>query len=354
VPDQLEALEALFLYFLNDDQPAKALKAGKRLLDKYPDHVPSLEAYGRLCVKRGDYQEGLTALQAALKANPLDRKLRATVGTTRMLVARAAVEKKNIEAARPEYQAALSLLPAEEAPSVLCRWAAAELKAGDAARAEELLQQAAAHGTPLADAYVMLTETVRLKLPRPLKARFEAVFQAELEKAPVAKDVVPLVNYLAGLTKLEKPYTGAKGHQTKILKYVDRARTAPFTAGQIEALCQALLQSQAWKRVTAFAKRGQRDFPNDPVFPYLEAMSYGGAGEYGRDRWKATELLEKADRLAAAQPREARREELQEEIKRQLALLAATDPLGMLDNLFGGRVPDPFSDDEYDDDDGQW
>jgi tetratricopeptide (TPR) repeat protein len=351
VPDQLEALEALFHYYLRDDQEAKALKAGQRLLAKFPDHVPTLEAYGRLCLRRKDYEEGLRALQAASKANPLDRKLRAAVGQARLFIARAAAEQKNIEVARPEYQAALDLIPVEEAPSILCRWAAAEFKAGDAARAEELLQQAAAHGTPLFDAYCMLTEAIRLKLPRPLKTRFEAEFKQGLEQAPAANDAVALVTYLASLLNLDKPYVGAKTHQAKILKYVDRTLKVPFAANQIEELCRALLHLQAWKRVTAFAKRGQRDYPKDPVFPYLEAMSYGGGGEYGRDSWKASELLEKADRMVAALPREARREELQEEIKRQLLLLKAMNPFGMLGDFFGGPGPDPFYDDEYDDDD---
>jgi tetratricopeptide (TPR) repeat protein len=361
VPDQLEALEALFHYYLDDDQPAKAVKAGQRLLAKHPDHVPTLEAYGTLCLKRHVYEEGLRALQTALNANPLDRKLRAEVGQARMLIARVAAEKKDIEAARPEYQAALSLMPAEEAASILCRWAAAEFKAGDAARAEELMQQALTHGTPLFDAYCMLTEAVRLKLPRPLKTRFEADFKQGLEQKPVAKEAVALVSYLASLMKLDTPYVGAKTHQTKILKYVDRALKVPFTAGQSEEICKSLLHLKAWKRVTAFAKRGQREFPRDPVFPYLEAMSYGGGGEFGRDRWKAEQLLEKADRLSAALPREARREELQEEIKRQLLILSAMNPFGRLGNIFGGGFMDPFYDDDYDndyddddEDDGYW
>jgi hypothetical protein len=76
-------------------------------------------------------------------------------------------------------------------------------------------------------------------------------------------------------------------------------------------------------------------------------MSYGGGGEFGRDTWKARELLEKADRLLAKLPREARREELQEEIKRQLVLLSASSPFGFF-NVFGG-IPYLFDEDEDDD-----
>ena len=130
LPDQLEALEALFRYYLNDDQPAKARKAGTKLLDKFPDHVPTLQAYGRLCLEQKDFAEGLRILQHALSKNPLDRKLREEVGQAHLFVARVSAEKKQIDAARPEYQAAMGLVAAEDHASVLCRWAAAEFKAG--------------------------------------------------------------------------------------------------------------------------------------------------------------------------------------------------------------------------------
>jgi tetratricopeptide (TPR) repeat protein len=357
MPDLLEAHEALFRYYLRDDQQAKALKAGQRLLAKYPNHVPTLQAYGNLCLRRQDYAEGLRTLQTALAANPLDRNLRTEVGVARLLIARAAAEKKKIDEARMEYQAALGLMPPQDHASIFCRWAAAEFKAGAAAGAEELLQRAQPHGTPLFNAYVMLTETIRLKLPRPLKARFEAAFKEGLDQEPTAKDLVLLVPYHVGLWKQEKPYVGAKTHQSKLLKYVDRAGNVPFSAAELESLCDALLGLRAWKRLTAFSKRGQRAFPKDPVFPYLEAMSYSNMGAFGRDSWKARDLLEKADRLAAKLPREARREELQEEIKRQMLLVNANSPYGLFNNMFGGGMPYLFDEDEYDDedeDDGYW
>jgi tetratricopeptide (TPR) repeat protein len=356
VPDQLEALEGLFLYYLHNEQPAKAVKAAQRLLAIHPDHLPTLEAYGNLCMVRGENEEALRVLQHALKTNPLDRDLRAQVGNADLLIARAAAEKKSIDEARPHYQAALSLLPADEHALVLCRWAAAEFKAGEDSRAEELLLQAHAHGIPLAVAYCMLTETIRLKLPKALKTRFDAAFKEGLELPPTAKDVVAVVSYLAALSKLAKPYSGAKTHQTKILKYVDRASKARFTAAQLEQLCYRLLSLKAVKRLTPLAKRGQREFPKDPVFPYLEAMSFRPESAFGPTNWKTQNLLEKADRLLAELPREQRREELQEEVKRQLTLLTAMNPLNRFGDLFGGGgFVDDFYDDEDDyDDDEFW
>jgi tetratricopeptide (TPR) repeat protein len=347
MPDQLEALEALFRYYLDSDQPAQAKKAGKRLLKVHPDHVPTLEAYGGLCLKRKAYPDGLTALLHALNSNPLDRKLREKVGVARLLIARSAVERIDIEAARPEYRAALGLLPVEDAASILCRWAASEFKAGDVARAEELLQQASTHDTPVMAAYCMVTEAIRLKLSRPLKTRFETAFIDGFQGTPTAKDVTALVRYHAAVFGQKPLYAGAKTHQTRILKYVDQANKVSFSNTQLEALCRALLELQSRKRLGVFSKRGQEEYPADPVFPYLEAMSLLAGKEFDRCAWKAEDLLKKAERLVAAQPLEAHNLELNEQIRKQLILLDAMNPFGGMMNVFGGPL-DHFEDDDCD------
>src|SRR5262249_42166658 len=143
----------------------------RHLLKRFPEHAPTLEALADLRVKRQDYPEGLALYERALKANPLDRELRSKLSTTHLFSARAHAEAGQFDEARQEYQACLAL-DAEHEAAVLCKWAACEFKAGDAARAEELLGQALAKaGGRVAIAFSMLIEMIRLKLPRPLKAR---------------------------------------------------------------------------------------------------------------------------------------------------------------------------------------
>jgi hypothetical protein len=196
-------------------------------------------------------------------------------------------------------------------------------------------------------AYCMVTEAIRLKLPKPLKTRFETAFIDGLRNMPTGKDITALVLYHAAVFEQNPLYTGAKTHQIKILKFVDQAKKAPFTSTQLHELCRALLQLQAWKRLGAFSKRGHKEFRSDPAFVYYEAMSILAGNEFDRSTWKAEDLLKKAQRLAAAQPREAQNEAINEQIRKQLMLMAAMNPFGGMMDIFGGPL-DHFEDDEFD------
>ena len=129
----------------------------------------------------------LELFQRALRVNPLDRRLREKVSSVHTYAARGHVEAGRFDAARAEYQAALAYREAADATSVLCKWAACEFKAGDPARAEELLRQALAQpGSELAVAYSMVIEVIRLKLPRGLKQRFDRDFNEALGRPATA------------------------------------------------------------------------------------------------------------------------------------------------------------------------
>src|SRR5262249_15965374 len=141
-PDQLETHEALFHYFQQQEQEAKAAKAAQKLLERFPEHVPTLCELGDLKMGQEKYGEALTMFQRALKINPLDRRLRARVSTAHLFNARTFAESGRFDEARAEYQACLAYKEGEDEASALCKWAACEFKAGNKTRAEELLQQA--------------------------------------------------------------------------------------------------------------------------------------------------------------------------------------------------------------------
>src|SRR5207244_3051514 len=156
------------------EDSARAEKAARRLLERFPEHAPTLEGLADLCMARQSYDEALTLFQRALKANPLERRLRMRVGTAYSYKARQDAEAGRFEEARSGYQAALTYDDRDRNYPVLCKWAACEFKAGAPERAEELLARAhAEENNRLAVAFSMLIETIRFKLPRPLKNRFD-------------------------------------------------------------------------------------------------------------------------------------------------------------------------------------
>jgi tetratricopeptide (TPR) repeat protein len=349
-PDLLEAHEALFRLHRAAGRAAKAEKAGRALLERFPDHVPTLEGLGDVLLDREKYAEALELARRAFQAHPLDRTLRGKVVTTHMYLARSHAEADRFDDGRREYQAALALAEERDAPGVLCRWAACEFRAKDDARAEELLRQARARApSPLGVAYLMLVESVRLKLPRPLKARFEAEFKAGLEAPPTAAAAAFLAQTVYALHRHGAVYHGQKTHAKKVLAYVERARGADFGEQQLEDVCDVLAGMKATRAARRFTEFGTEKYPSNPLFPFLTALTYFTDDPLRTPVYPTKSLLETAERLARARPPDEKRDRLLEAIQLRLKALAALNPFGfgfmpdVFDDFFGG----PDEDDDY-------
>jgi tetratricopeptide (TPR) repeat protein len=358
-PDQLEPYEKLFHYYQQEDKPKKAEKAARQLLERFPNHLPTLEGLADLRARGHDHAEAVRLLQKAVQHNPLDRRLRLKLGTAHLFNARTLAEAGRFDDARAEYRTSLALNQENEA-SVLCKWAACEFKAGDNDRAKELIRQALAKaGTHLATAYSMLIETIRLKLPRTLKARFNQEFTQALAEPPTAVGAVAVAETAGSHRLADVTYFGQKTHEKKVFGYLDRARrTVTFTDEQLEAICTNVLPLGATKLLRAYVQLGQRHFPANPFFPLAEARSYMAQGE---DRvqtyfWKVKQLLTEAGRLADELPPDDRHKALREEIQDLQQAMAIFDPFGgMFQNLFDAfRDFGDGGEGEYDEDDDGW
>jgi tetratricopeptide (TPR) repeat protein len=349
-PGQLEPYEALFEHYQKREQDDKAEEAARRLLDRFPAHVKTLEALGDLCLRRSAPAEALGFFQRALKTNPLERRLRGKVSFAHLVHARSLVEAGRFPEARAEYQAALAYEGQGPSASVLCKMAACEFKAGETARAEELLQQAQAHSAgPLDVAYSMLIEIIRLKLPRPLKVRFDKEFNAGLAEPPTAATAVALATTMSAHAVMDVKYYGQKTHEKKVLAYLDKARRLPYTEQQLEALCRAMLGAKAWKQLRDFAAVGQRRFPENPLFYFLEAESYIAQGPHRCPVGRVHPLLERARQLASRLPPDAEQKQLLEEIQKRQQMIGLFNPFAM--NLFSGAFGSMFGEEEDWDDD---
>jgi tetratricopeptide (TPR) repeat protein len=353
--DQLEPYEELFHYYLQTKKLKKAEQAGRKLLERFPDHVRTLEELGDLVVERENYPEGIALYERALKANPLERRLRTKLGTTHLFYARAQAEAGRFDDARAEYRTSLALDNSGEA-AVLCKWAACEFKAADAARAEELLGQAMARaGGRLPIAFSMLIEVIRLKLPGSLKTRFNREFNESLAEPPTAAAAVDVVDTAAHHKASGVTYHGQKTHEKKVLAYLEKARQqCSFTEDQLQKVCEGLLALGVMRPLRAFTALARQQFPNNPHFPFLEAESYfAGASGYV-PIWQVGPLLEEASRLAGRLPPDEETKALWESIRDRQQELQALNPFG---NLFQTPFSELFGDEEddwADPDDGDW
>jgi tetratricopeptide (TPR) repeat protein len=316
--------------------------------------VPTLEALAELLSQQGKYAESLEFFRQAMKANPLDRRLRARVGTAHLLQARAHAESDHFDEARTEYQTALSFHEGGKG-SVLCKWAACEFKAGNTPRGEELYQQALAEpGGRLAVAHSMLIETIRLKLPGSYKTRFNKAFNAALAEPPTAEAAVLLAETVAAHHLGNVSYHGQKTHDKKVMAYLNKAREAEFSEDQLERLCGSLLGTESVKLLRSYCQAGERKFRANPHFPFLEAESYFILGPANCPSWKVKPLLDRAQRLAEAMPPDERRKTLLQEIQHRREMIGLLNPFGggMFRDLFDRMFGDDAGDDwDYDDDD---
>jgi tetratricopeptide (TPR) repeat protein len=350
-PDQLDAYEALFHYHLERHEEDEAAAAGRRLLERFPDHVATLEELGDLRMKHGDHAEALGLFQRALKTNPLDRGLRHKLSTAHLFHARSFAEADRFAEARAEYRASLAFSDDKKDGSVLCKWAACEFKAGDPERAEELLEQALSEaGNRLAVAFSMLIEIIRLKLPRKLKSRFDKDFKDGLAEPATGAAAAALASTIAAHRAAGVTYHGQKTHEKKVLTYLDKAQRADLTEEQLEKVCRALLTLPSFNRLRTFTNLGQRKFPKNPLFPYLEAESFIALGPSRCPTWQVQPLLEKAQRLAQELPKGSQPEWLLEAIRARQQLIGMVNPFlsSFMDQMF-----DMFGD-EDDDEDDDW
>jgi tetratricopeptide (TPR) repeat protein len=347
-PDLLEPYEALFQYHVGEDQTTQAETAARRLLERFPDHIPTLTALAASLHHAQHYPEALELYQRALKANPLDRKLRASVSVAHVGCARLELDANRFDVARTHLQSALTFNDDPDDSQIRCRWAAVEFKAGNADAAEQQLREARQHvGAELPVSFRMLTECARLKLDRKLKARFDKEVKAGFTAEPTAAAVVGLLHVATPLKQGGITYYGQKSHEKKIATWAEKVRSADLTARQFVDVIMGLMGLAAWKPAERVAVAAARRHKKDPEFAVLQArVLLQPNGRRPPPFYQVRPLLNRAEKLLHDLPREdERRERLTKEVAELRQLADALDPLG--------RFPFPDFFDRFDDEDDE-
>jgi tetratricopeptide (TPR) repeat protein len=352
-PDQLETHFKLFEHYQHTNKTGKAEQAARKLLQPFPDHAPTLEALGDLLMSKTKYAEALGLFERAMKSNPLERRLRGKLGTAHSYKARQDAEQGRFEESRLGYQAALAYSEGDRNYPVLCKWAACEFKANNLEMADELLQRAhAEEDNRLAVAFSMLIETIRFKLPKKLKDRFDREVKEHMAQPPTARAAGAIADTAAAMRAAGVTYYGQKTHEKRVLTYLEKALQLQYTEDQLAGICDSLRVLQSPRLHQKFTRLGQQLFPSSPVFYLAEAEYNLSQGPHRCPSYQTQELLEKAQRLANAMPRDPRQQKLLERIQRHLDAVQLLNPFS---RLFGGGPMDffdPFDeDDDFDDED---
>jgi tetratricopeptide (TPR) repeat protein len=347
-PSLIEAHTGLFRATLQTGKEAKVIETGEALLEKFPHDVETARMLGTFLLQRERNERACEVWEKVVHMQPMDASARQFLGAASRGLARELVLKKQYDEARRRYQASLDLVGPDLRPGVLCNWSVAERVAGDPARADELLTQARALVGELYISYLQLVESHRMRLPPKEKSRLAKEFTAKLDDPVDAATLVSLVEYAASLVVRGVTYFGIKTHVKKIVGLASKLDARILDERLLQRLVKALLEHEGVGRILPpLYRTGQARFPNNPHFPYFEAVHLMGddPDESLRD-YKVRGPLEHAERLARQRPAdEPGIKEMLADIERRLAVLRVLNPFADLFSRMGDDFGPDFMDD---------
>ncbi len=353
-PDWLEPHFALLQEFLDHFKSAPAIETGRKLLERFPDHLPTLEALADLYRKQNKLDEAAKLLEQAHHANPLIRELRSRLGQTRrMLGGRLAMDGK-LDRARTAFQSALHFTNGVGQFMTLGAWAACEFKAGDAAKAEELLNQAAGIESyrDARDAYLLALAT-EWKLPKPVKSRFETAFKQQLASEPTPAGAIALATLFAEFQRDGFEYHGSKTHLKKVLALVAKLKHLRLTEPQVIQLGTSLLELNSAKLLRELASSWELDYPDSPYPPYFEIEARLAKKDV-RAQWRVKPLVERARKLVDRMPPGDIRDMLSKRLESIAEQLQGLSPFASVLERLMDRFGDGPFDDYFEEDDEPW
>jgi len=147
----------------------------------------------------------------------------------------------------------------------------------------------------------LVAELTRLKLPRAIRAPYDAVLSESLAAAADVPSAIALAEIVRDQSTCPTPYRGQSAHQTKVRRYVASSLSTVSSVVEAEELCVALQKLNWTKLLRERARASAAQFPHNPAFPFYEAcgllMERGDGGS-----WRVRELLDRAHKLAEALP----------------------------------------------------
>ena len=312
-PEVLSTHEALLGFYMERKKPAQAIEAGKKLLEHFPDHALALETLGTLAMVEGRLPDARAYFQRAVRANPLERRLRFQLGKLHELQAREHSANKRYDEARSECQSALAMHDTSGRHNLTCLAAIIELKTKNTQRFEELVAQAEkeARNQRLPIVHALMCKGFRQKLTPAQKKPFVQEFEAALGRPLAPAFVGLMVEQMLAQRLAGPPYRGQKAHEKKILSLVENASLKEFPEKVLANLCCALKDLQEHKLRKRCLDHARKRFPANPDF-LLEYAEY--LLQHARNTYQAERSLSRAHKLIEALPDGERKGQLRERV----------------------------------------
>ncbi|HEV3146851.1 MAG TPA: hypothetical protein VGZ47_23390 [Gemmataceae bacterium] len=351
-PNWLDPHWQLFDMLRATHKGVQALKAGKDLLARFPDHLPTLETMADLERDVGHFDAAAQLLERAMHVNPLDRTVSTRLSDVYRLRGIQQFGHNQHDEARSSLQAALGLADPCQQFAVYCQWAAGEFRAGNSEQAEALLHKASEHEAdrPAIPAF-LLALCVQWKLPKDIKARFEKPFQEQFKQVlPSAADALALASLFARYQSEHMTYHGQKTHQKKVLSLVEKTLLLHYTDLQMQRMGHVLLNLGAMRLLREFTPYWQEQFPQSPHPCLFEVESYLTGNTERWPLWRLNPLIKKAKTLAEKMPPGEERDRILEKIELRRQQFHDLNPFSsFFDAVLDEMDGEDFEDEEDDD-----
>jgi tetratricopeptide (TPR) repeat protein len=274
LPTRIETYKELRETLDKWDEPLKAAKAARRLLEVFPDDFETLSYLADHHKKREEPDESLPYVQRMRALKPLDQATLATEISGRLALARAHSLSGKWSDGRAEYEAIERLVPASaRSIMMLTRKAVFELKAEEPDRAQEYINEGVELSQDRASFWLAIAiEARRIALPKAEQDRFDQRWGAESSKKPTSKTAGAISQILDDFLIQKISYPGMEGHLREVLAYLSHTKRLKYSREDLAKVCgflRSVPKGAGLALGETFAKRGIKLFPKAAEFPFM-------------------------------------------------------------------------------------
>ena len=300
-PDHLPTYEHLVEVYRSWDDKPKLEAAARRLLEKFPDHLETLQRLAKHFIEQNDPTSSLPFVQRARALKPLDESLRELEWTIRIGMARNHALAQRWDAGRAEFDLAEQLLPdCRTRYTYLARRLIFELKASRPELSDRYLQQARASISAPGPLWLsILIESIRYATTAATQKGYAQLWDQELKKKFMSETAGEMASILDGYLRAGIEYTGRDGHVKKVVAYIRRGLRAKYRRIDIERISDFLSSAQEQTGlIEKIVKAGVKQHPDSILLNMQAGLLELGKGPFSGGIQRALAHLETARKLA--------------------------------------------------------
>jgi hypothetical protein len=300
-PSYERSYEFLIEFYREWDDQAGLESSAARLLERFPDHLETLELLAGIYGRKDEPAAALPLVKKARELKPLDEGLRMLEWGIRVDLVRQHALAKKWDLGREELRLAEALCPEQKANYThLARRAVFEAKAGNASESDRYVERAKASVDHLAPVWLAFSiESIRMRLPKPALKKYAQLWEAELKKKCSSQAAGAMASLLDAILKKKVEYTGRASHIRKLKSYLQRAMKLKFDRKDIEIVCEFLSnleeRSPLLKKLVTHGLAQNR---HSVYLNYRAGMIAIADGPEYMTMWRASEYLKTANHYA--------------------------------------------------------